>query len=62
MDNGRMSTMILSFSPPTGDDLKRCRESLEHLGPEEVWSRLNRTTTLDPGEMVEICDPPLPTR
>src|SRR5215831_654888 len=48
--------------PPTGDDLKRWRESLEHLGPEEVWSRLNRTTTLDPGEMVEICDPPLPTR
>jgi hypothetical protein len=36
MDNGQMSTMILSFSLPTGDDLKRWRESLEHLGPEEV--------------------------
>jgi hypothetical protein len=44
----------MSFTPVTAKDRERWRDSLEHLGPEEVRSRLNRTTTFELNEIVEM--------
>ena len=60
----QMRLMTVSLLPVTADDRRRWRKSLEHLGPEEVKWRLNRTTTFDPDEAVDIGDdvPPWATR
>jgi hypothetical protein len=59
-----LKILTISSTFLTPEDEARMRAKLDQLGPEEVRSRLARTTTLDPLEAVPIDDepPPWPTR
>jgi hypothetical protein len=62
--NDMMKILTISSTLLTPEDEARMRAKLDRLGPEEVRSRLARTTTFDPLEAVPIDDepPPWPTR